>query len=147
MRGFTFIELIIVIAIISILAVLSVPVVGNFASRTQIDATTSEVVSALRFSQQKAMAVEQDSQFGVYFDDANNKFYLFRGTSYTDFPNERIEYTYSDSTTITQGFSDGDIDFDKLYGTTTDDGNITITNNIGITHTINISPEGKVERN
>lgn len=147
MRGFTLIELILVIAIISALAVLSVPVLGNFSGRTQIDSTTNEIVSALRFAEQKAMAVENDSQFGVYFDDANNKFYLFRGTSYTDFPSERIEYVYSDSITVTQSFVDNDVDFNKLYGTTSDTGNITVTNNIGGSRTVNVSALGKIERN
>jgi len=145
MKGFTLIELILVIAISATLAALAVPTIGQFSNRTQIDATSDEVISALRFAQAKAMAVEQDSKFGVYFDNANQKFYIFRGSNFGDNPSENIEYNYPNTITVAQGFTNNQADFEKLFGTTTDTGNITITNNIGQTRIVSISEVGKIE--
>lgn len=145
MKGFTLVELILVIAIMAILAALTIPAMGQFANRTQIDATTDEIISALRFAQAKAMAVEQDSKFGVYFDNANQKFYIFRGLNFGDNPSENIEYSYPNTINLVQAFTNNQADFEKLFGTTIDTGNITITNNIGQTKIISISTEGKIE--
>ncbi len=145
MKGFTLVELILVIAIIAILAAMAIPTLGNFSNRTQIDATTSEIISALRFAQQKAMAVEQDSMHGVYFDEPNNKFVLFRGNNYGDNPSENIEFDYPNVINVAQGFTNNQVDFEKLFGTTSDTGNITITNNINQTKTVSVSSVGKIE--
>ncbi|MFA6295974.1 MAG: prepilin-type N-terminal cleavage/methylation domain-containing protein [Patescibacteria group bacterium] len=145
MRGFTLIELILVIAISATLAALAVPTIGQFSNRTQIDATETEIISALRLAQAKAMAVEQDSKFGVYFDNVNQKFYIFRGLNFGDNPSENIEYNYPNVINVAQSFTGNQADFEKLFGTTTDTGNIVITNNIGQTRTINVSSVGKIE--
>ncbi len=145
MKGFTLIELILVIAISATLAALAIPTIGQFSNRTQIDATETEIISALRFAQAKAMAVRQDSKFGVYFDNANRKFYIFRGNNFGDNPAENIEYNYPNTINIVQAFTNNQADFEKLFGTTTDTGNITITNNIGQTRIISVSAIGKIE--
>lgn len=145
MKGFTLIELILVIAIMAILATLAVPAIGQFSNRTQIDATTNEIVSALRLAQSKAMAVEQDSKFGVHFDDSNQKFYVFRGDNFGDNPSENLEFSYPETTQVSQNFTGNKVSFAKLFGITSDTGNITITNNIGQTKIININSVGKIE--
>lgn len=144
-KGFTLVELILVIAIIAILAGATVPVLGNFTQRTQIDSTAREVVSALRFAQQKSMANENDSEFGVYFDDANNEFIVFRGSSYGSFPAEDRVFTYPDSITISQGFASSEVNFEKLTGETADIGSITISNNVDGLFTVTTSSLGKIE--
>jgi prepilin-type N-terminal cleavage/methylation domain-containing protein len=145
MKGFTLVELILVIAIIAVLAAMAVPTIGTFANRTQTDSTTEEVVSALRYAQQKAMAGIQGSKFGVYFDDPNNKFYVFRGDSFGENPDEHIEFSYPDSVTVSQGFVGSEVNFERIQGMTADVGNITVTNNIGQTEQISVSAEGKIE--
>lgn len=51
-RGFTFIELIIVIAIISIVAAMAVPALGNSLARQDLDNTARELAADLRWLQQ-----------------------------------------------------------------------------------------------
>ncbi|MBU1167645.1 prepilin-type N-terminal cleavage/methylation domain-containing protein [Patescibacteria group bacterium] len=146
-KGFTLIELILVIALIAIMAAVAVPTVSSFSNRAQLDSTTDELRSALRLAQQRAMAVNQDSAFGVYFDDGNKKFYIFRGANYGDFPAENVEFSYSGSLTISQSFVGNEVDFDKLYGTTSDTGTISINSSIGLSESIDVSALGKIERN
>lgn len=144
-KGFTLLELILVIAIIAILAAATVPLMGNFNQRTQVDAVAREVVSALRFAQQKSIATESDSQFGVYFDDSNNQFIIFRGSVYGSFPAEDRVYSYSNAITVSQTFPLNEVNFEKGTGNTIDVGSISVTNNIGGSFAVTVSGQGKIE--
>lgn len=140
------IELILVVALLAVMAGLAIPVVGSFNNRSQMDATTQDVISALRFAEGRAMAVEQGSRFGVYFDTAARKFYVFRGDNFGTNPAENIEYGYSSSLNLAESFSGHEVNFEKLTGETFDAGNIVLTNNVGQTVTISVTAEGKIER-
>lgn len=140
-------ELLLVIAIIAIMAAMAIPVLGTFINRTQIDATTDDVVSALRYAQQKAAASQEDSRYGVYFDDPNNAFYIFRGDAFGVNPSENIKYTYPNAITISQSFVGNEVNFEKLHGTTADTGTITITNTSGDTKQVTINSAGTIEKN
>lgn len=144
-KGFTLLELILVIAIIAILAAATVPLMGNFNQRTQVDAVARQMVSALRFAQQKSVATESDSQFGVYFDDGNNRFIVFRGATYGSFPAEDRIYTYTDAITVTQSFPSNEVTFEKGTGNTVDIGSISIANDVGGLFTVTVSGQGKIE--
>lgn len=144
-NGFTLIELILVIAIIAIIAAGSIPFLASFNQRSQGDAVAREVVSALRFAQQKAIASENDSQFGVYFDDPSNEFIIFRGASYGLNPVEDRVFSYEDSVTISQSFTGDEVNFEKVTGNTADFGTINITTSTGIAYPVTISSLGRIE--
>ena len=54
-RGFTMIELVVVLLIIGIIAGLATPSLANFFSRNQIDAALSELLGAIKETQNQAM--------------------------------------------------------------------------------------------
>ena len=78
--GFTLIEILIVIFLIFILASFVVSVGLNFYKSQQLESQSQTILQTLRRAQSKAMSVEMDSSFGVYF--ANDHYILFKGNSY-----------------------------------------------------------------
>jgi len=80
-NGFTLLEILIVVGIIAVLMSLSLPLGLDFYRGQQLETQSQEIVQTLRRAQLKAMSVEDDSSFGVYFTDDN--YTLFKGSSYT----------------------------------------------------------------
>jgi len=74
-RGFTLIELVMVIVIVGILAVIAVPRFESFYA-IKLDGATKKVVSDIRYAQQLAIARHED--YRVVFDVANNNYEVRR---------------------------------------------------------------------
>jgi len=80
MSGFTLIEILITVSLISILGFFLFSIGLNFYKSQQLETQAQEILQTLRRAQSKAMAIELDSTFGVYLTDDN--YTLFKGTSY-----------------------------------------------------------------
>ncbi|GAI31119.1 unnamed protein product [marine sediment metagenome] len=78
-RGLTIIEVLLVIGLLVILTGL-VPLSLDFYKSQQLDTHSHGIVRTLRRAQLKAMAIEDDSSFGVYL--TNDNYILFKGDSY-----------------------------------------------------------------
>jgi len=78
--GFTLIELVITVGIVLLLITVSVHFAVNFLDNQNLDGATNQLISLLRQAQNKAMAVEDDSSFGVFISNLN--FTLFKGANY-----------------------------------------------------------------
>lgn len=139
MKGFAFVELLIVIAIIAILLALTIPLGIRFYSRQQFGSTTEEVIQALRRAQLKSMS-QTDYSFGVYVGSGQTgQYILFRGDSYDSRDDEEI---FDISSNIS--FSGlPEIVFSKLEGIPSVTGDIILTND-GDSRTININGRGRV---
>lgn len=144
-KGFTLLELVLVVAITVILAATSVPLLLNVTSRNRANAVSREVVSALRLAQKRSMSGLQDSEFGVYFDDSSKQFIVFRGASYGLNPSDDLVFNYASSITISQSFSSSEVNLEKITGSTADTGTIAITDTSGNAESISVSSQGKIE--
>lgn len=80
--GITFLEVLLVIAILFLLASSLGSAGFNFYRNQQFDVVTQEIIFNLRRAQQKAVASGGDSPFGVYF--ASGEYILFKGNSYKE---------------------------------------------------------------
>ncbi|OHA66410.1 MAG: hypothetical protein A2672_01255 [Candidatus Wildermuthbacteria bacterium RIFCSPHIGHO2_01_FULL_49_22b] len=82
--GFTLLEILVVMGIIAIFLTMSIPQLRSFQSSSRLENVGREAVSALRLAQNKTLASEGASQYGVYFDTASspNRYILFEGESY-----------------------------------------------------------------
>jgi prepilin-type N-terminal cleavage/methylation domain-containing protein len=90
MRAFTFIELLIVIGIISVLLLLTIPLGIGFYKGQQLDSVAEGVLQNLRRAQLRAMS-QSDYDFGVYFGSGNiEEYILFQGDSYANGENEEV---------------------------------------------------------
>ena len=84
MKGFTLVELLIIIAAICILAAMAGGSFRFFGRATDLNNNAEEIINALRLAQNKTLASEGASQYGVYFATSSlpNQYVLFKGSSY-----------------------------------------------------------------
>ena len=78
--GFTLIELMVSLALIMILASISIPVYHSFQTRNDLDIAVSTTAQIIRRAQALSQAVSGDSSWGVYAQ--SNKITIFKGTSF-----------------------------------------------------------------
>jgi len=144
-KGFTLIEVILVLAIIIAMVVLSIPFYQSFQIRTQLSNTSQEITQTLRYSQSKAMAIEDYSNFGLHFE--SDKYVLFRGNSYnpTDSYNEVYDLVETLSISVNLNGGGNDIIFDRLKGSTSNYGTVTITSVNNESKIITVNSLGKIE--
>lgn len=76
--GFTIVELILVVAIISLLAASSAPFLSRFTTVNNLEVAVDNTVSSLRKAQAFAMDGKNDTTWGVCVNSANIR--LYRGT-------------------------------------------------------------------
>ena len=65
--GLTIIELLTVIAILTILISISISLFRIFQKESGLTNTAEEILNMLRFAQNKTLASQENSQWGVYF--------------------------------------------------------------------------------
>ncbi|MBN1779250.1 MAG: prepilin-type N-terminal cleavage/methylation domain-containing protein [Candidatus Buchananbacteria bacterium] len=92
MRGFTLIELLLVIAIITIMAGLSIPFVQNTQTTADLDSQGQLILGLVRRAQGQSISGQNQSAWGLYFDDGNRSVILFRGD---DFNNRDQDFDYN----------------------------------------------------
>jgi len=140
MRGFTLVEFFLILIIILFILALLLPLGFNFYKGQQLQICSQQILQALRQAQSKAMGIEADSNFGVYFDNANQKYILFKGSSYVPGDPDNEEFDLPSIITVTGASG---VVFSKLKGIPNFIGDITIRNNDSI-KTININEIGRI---
>ena len=135
--GFTLVELIMTISIISLITALAIPVYSSFQVETQLGNTAVEIAQTLRRAQQKAFAGEQDRDWGVSFTSSAYTLYANGDSSFDE------EQTLP-ATLQLSGLSG--VEFSRLTGKTSDTGNIIVTaGSIDQNKTVNVNGEGRVQ--
>jgi len=83
--SFTLVELLVIIGILIILIAIAVPNLRFFQKESELANSAEEIINALRLAQNKTLASEEASQYGVYFDDTTtpHQYTLFKGANYT----------------------------------------------------------------
>lgn len=111
--GFTLIELIIVVAIISMLGSFVSFAIISFLGQNNLKNTTEQLASTLKTAQQQSMAGKNNSSWGVRISSGN--IILFSGSSYAS-RNPAFDVTYTVPPTIS--IPSTDIVFEKITGNT-----------------------------
>ncbi|MBU1102325.1 type II secretion system GspH family protein [Patescibacteria group bacterium] len=126
-EGFSLIELVVVIAILLILAGFFLISLNLLRHKNSLDYSAQEIIKMLRLAQNKTLASEGASSFGVYFE--SNKLTLFKGTSFNPFDTENQERKLADDVVISQislANATSSVVFDRLTGTTANSGSVKI---------------------
>ncbi|MFA5051936.1 MAG: prepilin-type N-terminal cleavage/methylation domain-containing protein [Patescibacteria group bacterium] len=134
--GFSFIEVMMVMAVLVLLAGLAIPFYQSFQVSSGLDNTTREVASALRRTQGLAMGSQQWSAWGVHI--GTHQYVIFPGTVYN--PSEPKNEIFTIPQSITLSSSAGaDIVFSRIKGETANAGTLTLqtVNNEAASITIN----------
>ncbi|KKP85896.1 MAG: hypothetical protein UR88_C0004G0003 [Candidatus Nomurabacteria bacterium GW2011_GWA1_35_8] len=84
--GFTFIELILVIGIIAVIATISFLNLYDFRSKGDLDLSVREIVSMLRNAHDRSMSQEDGAQWGIHLENQSNGdnfYFLYEGATTT----------------------------------------------------------------
>ncbi len=141
-KGFTIIELILVISIVSILAVLFSSVGSAYVIRNSTQNTLNELVGSLRVAQLNSQLSKANSSWGVRVE--NNQIILFMGTSFgTRDASFDERFNIPGSIAVTQP---SEVVFEKLTGGSTN-ATISVSNDIGQSSTVVVNELGSVDVN
>lgn len=140
-RGFTLIEMMLSVGIMSLLAALALPLYATFASRNNLAVTAQSLASMLRRAEVYARANYGDNQWGVNIQ--SSAVTLFQGTSYAT-RNSGLDETLTIPGGVSSSYS-GDIVFSKLSGAPSTTATITMSSTaVSTTQTVSINAKGMV---
>ena len=83
-KSFTLVELLVIVGIMITLTAISVPAFHFFKSESELSNSAEEITNTLRLTQNKTLASEKASQWGVYFETSTqpHQYILFEGSSF-----------------------------------------------------------------
>ena len=140
MKSFTLVEVLLVIGIIAILIAIIAPMGIDFYKNQQLDNSTQMIINTLRRAQLKAMSIELDANYGVYFTEGS--YTLFKGNSFAD-RDVQYDELFELSSFISINETPKEFVFSKFEGEPSINGDIFLTNGLD-NQTININEIGRV---
>ncbi len=147
-KGFTLIEAIIVISIITLLVGLTSLSMVNFGKSSEIDSGRTMVVQALREAQSNSLANLGDNPWGVHFEVDKVVIFQDTGTGYNpaDSANNRVKLMPK-GVSLTPNLTGATLSlfFNKGKGTTLISGDITLTSTATTNAVITINNEGRID--
>jgi prepilin-type N-terminal cleavage/methylation domain-containing protein len=97
-QGFTFIEIIIVIAIMAVLAVMILPSLSRFRNEQALKNATADIVSLLNKAKSDADSLTLSTDYSVHFESGRAVYFI--GTSFTEPNSNNRELTLDSAVTI-----------------------------------------------
>jgi len=152
-RGFTLVELLIVIGLTIILVTATVPIYGSLQVKAQLSETSAQIAQSLRSARQNAIAGYFNNAYGVYFGNtvSPNFYTIYQGTSYATRSSSFDRVNTLDNavsivnvslTTTTGGI---DINFSKGLGVPNNIGSLNLTHSVQGSSTISVNALGKIQ--
>jgi len=146
--GFTFIELLVSIAVIAVIVVLSISAFSRFNKRQELNTAVNEIQSVLEEARSLTLASKGNSIYGVHFD--SDQVTRFSGNSYSAVDPDNVVTKLSSRITITTtSFAGGgsDVLFERLTGSTNNSGTIIVSfkSDTSASTTITLHATGVVE--
>lgn len=140
-RAFTILEIVIIIAIIGIVALISLPLIQSYRPTLKLNAVSRDLATDLRYAQQQA--VTEQISYQVSLDLVGKKYQIIKKNDgavikTTVLPND---ITWS---VMAPGFTDNKIEF-VLTGAVVEAGQIILTNQQNNSLTVDIKPSGYVK--
>jgi type II secretory pathway pseudopilin PulG len=130
MKGFTLFELVVVAAIAVLLGGLALPALRIAQKNSELDNAAESLVNVLRLAQNRTLASEGASQYGVFFDMTTplHQYTLFKGTTFAtrDVAADEL-YVLSQSVEISNSTIPGnEVVFMRVTGTVANTGLVTV---------------------
>lgn len=138
--GFTLIELLLSVAMIGMIAGISLPVYVSFQTRNDLATTTDTVVEMLRRAQNYARSGQNDGQWGVSIQSTSAT--IFQGATYTSRDTTYDEVSAFPGSVTASGLSE--TVFGKLTGIPSATGTVTLTSSTSDTDAMTINAKGVV---
>lgn len=149
-KGFTLVEVLIVISVSLILAASAVPIIGNLQGSAQLNDNTSDIIQTLRIARERSISRLNNENHGVFFEinAGADSYILYQGGSYdtrdTDYD---VETTLPDSITMTTTITGDEINFSKGLGVPDETGIIDLISDTGGTRSVSSNSIGLIEEN
>lgn len=147
-KGISLIEFLTIIAILMVLAGMAIPAFRFFQKESDLKNSAQEIINTLRLAQNKTLASEVASSWGVYFSTTTwpHQYTLFQGIDFTSRTTTSDEvHNLSESVEIYEinlaGGKKGVV-FDRITGTTSQSGTISLRLKADHTKTRTIYIEG-----
>ena len=140
-RGFSLVQLLTVIAIIAIMATISIPALRQYGPNIKLKAAARQIVSDLRYAQQ--LTVSQQKIYYLEIDVAGRRYTLALESDSTNPLKTTILPDGINFQTVS-GFTGNRVVFNS-YGAVSEAGQIILTNDQGNAYTINVKPSGYVQ--
>jgi prepilin-type N-terminal cleavage/methylation domain-containing protein len=147
-RGFTLVEMLIVIAIVFVLLTATMSLQGNYGVSSQLFSANIQVLQTVRLAREKSIGSLNNSEYGVFFENnvnTNDRVVLYQGTSYAlrDPLYDRAT-VFPKVISLASTFSNNDLNFSKGLGVPNDTGTITITHDAGVSEVLFVDSLGAV---
>ena len=137
--GFTLIEVLLVVALMTILAAIGTPIYGSLQNSNGLDVSVNTLAQYLYQAETFSRGEQHDSPWGVAV--VGQTMVLYAGTTYAG-RNSAYDTTFSMPVTLhTSGLSE--VDFSKLYGLPSATGTFTLQTGSS-SRTVTINSEGMV---
>lgn len=134
-------EILLVVAIISLIGGITVPVLRSFQTRNDLNTAIGIISQSLRRAQVKSQGQDQDSAWGLYME--SGKVVVYKGDSYES-RDQAFDEDFDISTTITFSGMD-DVNYEKFTGDVISPGTITLTTIDDISRTITVNDKGTID--
>jgi prepilin-type N-terminal cleavage/methylation domain-containing protein len=146
--GFSLLEVLLTIAVLSILMSVSFGLYSNFSQGIELESAAKTIISDLKNARAKSMAGEDGFKWGIHFVNATSSYYEFfeTPTDYFSSSSTIRETTYLPGIiifSVPPSASSTDIIFDRILGTVATSTSITISSQ-GTPRVINVSPLGNI---
>jgi|SRR3989344_1601244 len=139
--GFSLIQLLIVVAIIAVMAVITIPALRHYEPSIKLKAESRQLVSDLRYAQQLTVTEQKTHYVEI---DLIGKRYLVVKQENPSSPLKTVGLTEGINWQSVTGFDNNRVVFNS-YGAVSQAGQIIIVNDQGNTYTINVKPSGYVQ--
>lgn len=140
-KGFTLIEILLVVALIALVSSIGIPVSQHFNVGNDLIVARNTIVQTLRRAQLLSQAVDSDMGWGVHIE--NHNIVLFAGDNYSS-RNIAFDEEFEISRSIT--FSgENEIIFNKFSGNPQTTEDIILTSNTNVSKIITINEKGTIE--
>jgi len=139
-HGFTLIEMLLAVMVMTIIIGLSLPLYTSFIQRNDLEVTTEQLVGMVRRAESYARAVNTDNAWSVEIQSSTAT--LFQGTAFAS-RNTAYDETLSLPSSLTpSGLSE--IQFAKWTSVPNTTGNIVLTSSTGDSSTVSVNAKGMV---
>lgn len=143
-KGFTIIELLVVLGVTAIILMASLPVYNNLQISAQLNETSAQISQTIRLAKTQAQSGFNNSDYGVkFFED---KYIVFQGVSYDlrEVFYDR-EMKLDSPLSLETNLTDDEIVFTKRLGAPNQSGIITLTHDVEGERSITINNLGMVD--
>lgn len=139
-KGFTLLEVLLSVAILSLVAGFGAPIFQSFQTRNSLDIAAVEIAQSMRRAQILAQAADGDTTWGVSIQSGQTT--LFRGASFAGRDTDYDEAFDLPSSITPSGV--GEIVFAKLTGLPQTTGAVTLTSSTNETRSVAVNSKGVV---